>query len=71
MISEEIIEEAINRLIKAAKPRMIYLFGSYARGDARKQSDLDFLVIEEIFFKVYALHFLLCILNIIFFVGKS
>ncbi len=47
MISEEIIEEAINRLIKAAKPRMIYLFGSYARGDARKQSDLDFLVIEE------------------------
>ena len=47
MISEEIIKEAINRLVKVAKPQQIYLFGSYARGDARKQSDLDFLVIER------------------------
>jgi len=47
MISEEIIKKAIERLIKAAKPQKIYLFGSYARGDARKQSDLDFLVVEQ------------------------
>ena len=47
MISEETIKEAIERLVKAAKPQKIYLFGSYARGDARKQSDLDFLVIEQ------------------------
>jgi len=48
MISEKTIKEAIERLIKVAKPQKIYLFGSYARGDARKQSDLDFLVIEQI-----------------------
>lgn len=47
MISEEIIKEAIERLVEVAKPQKIYLFGSYARGDVRKQSDLDFLVIEQ------------------------
>ncbi|MEW6381179.1 MAG: nucleotidyltransferase domain-containing protein [bacterium] len=25
----------------------MYLFGSYARGEAREQSDLDFLVVEK------------------------
>lgn len=48
MISEEIIKEAVERLVKVAKPQKIYLFGSYARGDARKQSDLDFLVVEQV-----------------------
>lgn len=47
MISEETIKKAIKRLVKAGKPQKIYLFGSYARGDARKQSDLDFLVVER------------------------
>lgn len=40
--------ENINRLVKplAAKYRVkeIYLFGSYARGEADEDSDLDFLV---------------------------
>ena len=48
MISEEIINKAIARLVEAAKPQKIYLFGSYARGDARKHSDLDFLVVEQV-----------------------
>ena len=47
MISEETIRNAIDRLIGVAKPQKIYLFGSYARGDAREQSDLDFLVVER------------------------
>lgn len=47
MISEAVIKKAIDRLVEAAKPQKIYLFGSYARGDARKQSDLDFLVVEQ------------------------
>ncbi|MDI6736622.1 MAG: nucleotidyltransferase domain-containing protein [bacterium] len=47
MISEKIIKKAIERLIKVARPQKVYLFGSYARGDARKQSDLDFLVVEQ------------------------
>lgn len=47
MISEETIKNAIHRLVEAAKPLKIYLFGSYARGDARTGSDLDFLVVEQ------------------------
>lgn len=48
MISKETINEAINRLVKTATPEKIYLFGSYARGNARENSDLDFLVVEQI-----------------------
>jgi len=33
--------------VKAANPLRIFLFGSYARGDAREHSDLDFLVVEH------------------------
>ncbi len=47
MISEEIIKKAVDRLVEVARPQKIYLFGSYARGDAREQSDLDFLVVEN------------------------
>lgn len=31
---------------EAAKPARVILFGSYARGDAGDNSDLDFLVVE-------------------------
>ncbi len=47
MISEETIQEATKRLAKVAMPEKIFLFGSYARGDAREKSDLDFLVVER------------------------
>ncbi len=47
MISEETIQKAVRLLVDAADPVRIYLFGSYARGDARETSDLDFLVIEK------------------------
>ena len=47
MISENTIQEAVRQLVAAARPRKIILFGSYARGDAREHSDLDFMVIER------------------------
>jgi len=47
MISEQTITEAVQRLVAAAKPRKIILFGSYARGQAGEHSDLDLLVVEE------------------------
>lgn len=46
MISSEKIEAAIQILSEAAGPARILLFGSYARGDASDDSDLDLLVIE-------------------------
>lgn len=47
MISEKKIKQIIEKLIETAKPQQIYLFGSYARGDAREKSNLDFLVVER------------------------
>lgn len=48
MLSDEVIVDAGRRLAAAAAfPARVVLFGSRARGDAREDSDLDFLVIEE------------------------
>ena len=47
MIDELAIRDAVNLLLKAApKDSTVILFGSYARGQARPGSDLDFLVVE-------------------------
>ncbi len=44
-IQESIIREAAQRLLQAAPGGRVILFGSHARGDEHKDSDLDFLVI--------------------------
>jgi predicted nucleotidyltransferase len=46
MVTREKLEAAVRILADAAEADRIVLFGSYARGDAREDSDLDFLVIE-------------------------
>ena len=46
MLSQETIHHAVQRLVVAAKPSKVILFGSYARGDACEHSDLDLIVIE-------------------------
>ena len=46
-VTEETIERAGRLLAEAAaSPAKVILFGSHARGDARPDSDLDFLVVE-------------------------
>jgi predicted nucleotidyltransferase len=39
------VSEVVKRLVEHYNPERIYLFGSSARGDARPDSDLDFLVV--------------------------
>ncbi|NBC13082.1 MAG: nucleotidyltransferase domain-containing protein [Gammaproteobacteria bacterium] len=47
MLTDAQIDRAVERLVEAAQPSRILLFGSYARGDADDDSDLDLLVIED------------------------
>jgi predicted nucleotidyltransferase len=39
------LPEVIERIVRQADPLRIILFGSWARGDARPDSDLDLLVV--------------------------
>ena len=42
------IKKAVEILTRESAPLKIILFGSYARGDANFESDVDFLVIEKL-----------------------
>ena len=46
MLSEQTIREAVERIVTAARPSKVIVFGSHARGDLDEGSDLDLLVIE-------------------------
>ncbi len=47
MITREQIEEITQRIVANVKPEKIVLFGSYARGTQRDDSDLDLLVVKD------------------------
>lgn len=47
MLQTEKIQQALDRMVAVAnKPSKIILFGSYGRGDAGENSDLDIMVVE-------------------------
>lgn len=46
MVTKDKILEAVELLKNASQPSQIILFGSYARGDATVDSDLDLMVIK-------------------------
>jgi predicted nucleotidyltransferase len=46
VIDETVIDEVVRRIVAAARPQKVVLFGSRAREDNRPGSDLDLLVIQ-------------------------
>ena len=45
MTRDDTVSEVVRRLVEHYRPERICLFGSSARGEARPDSDLDFLVV--------------------------
>lgn len=47
VIDSNLLDEIVRRLVKAVDPDRIILFGSWARGDARPDSDVDLLIVKD------------------------
>ncbi len=49
MVSEAhpVIQEIVRKLVAGYAPQKVILFGSYARGSPRADSDIDLLIIKE------------------------
>lgn len=46
-VTDELLQEIVQRILSVGSPLKIALFGSRAHGNARQDSDLDLLIIEE------------------------
>jgi predicted nucleotidyltransferase len=47
MITEELIEEIKDKIVSSISPDKIILFGSQATGEAKKESDIDLVIIWD------------------------
>ncbi len=48
-ITPKLVQYIVDKIVREIKPKKIILFGSYARGDFSKESDLDlFIVVEKV-----------------------
>ncbi|MGO9467052.1 MAG: nucleotidyltransferase domain-containing protein [Isosphaeraceae bacterium] len=46
-VSNDLLASLAERIVQLAHPRQVILFGSRARGTAREDSDLDFLIVRD------------------------
>ncbi len=45
ILNSELLDDAVSRIVEKVHPSSIFLFGSAARGEIGRHSDLDFLVV--------------------------
>ncbi|MBF0518473.1 MAG: nucleotidyltransferase domain-containing protein [Nitrospirae bacterium] len=48
ILTDEMLKEITREIVDAVNPVKVILFGSYATGNAGPNSDLDFLIVEEL-----------------------
>jgi predicted nucleotidyltransferase len=46
-ITKKLLQEMTEKIVREINPRKVVLFGSHARGSARPDSDLGFLIVED------------------------
>jgi len=46
-ITPELIDYVVEKIVQEIQPEKIILFGSYARGEVNRSSDLDLLIIKD------------------------
>jgi predicted nucleotidyltransferase len=46
-VTPEKVDVVVRRLVQVGRPRKIFLFGSYVRGETHRDSDLDVLVVAD------------------------
>jgi predicted nucleotidyltransferase len=46
-IADDTIQRMVEAVVRETQPEMVYVFGSYARGKAHEESDVDLLIIES------------------------
>ena len=47
MLDQTILDNIIRRIVEVADPERIILFGSAARGEMNRHSDVDLLIVKE------------------------
>ena len=46
-VTEQVMDEMVQAIVREIDPEQIYLFGSRARGKERSDSDVDLLIVER------------------------
>ena len=45
-VTDALLDQMVQAIVAEVDPEQVILFGSYARGDAREDSDVDLVVVE-------------------------
>ncbi|HHP7245502.1 MAG TPA: nucleotidyltransferase domain-containing protein [Elainellaceae cyanobacterium] len=47
LVEDKVIQQMVDTVVSTVDPQQVILFGSYSQGNARSDSDIDFLVVTR------------------------